>query len=61
MEMKKNARLRFQFDPEDYPEVDLEFEVNEDLTFDELVNFFKRFAYVMGYSEKTIEKYLREE
>lgn len=59
--MEKNARLRFQFDPEDYPGVDLEFECNEDLTFNELVSFFRRFAIAMSYSPATVEDYLGEE
>ena len=60
MEMEKNARLRLQFDPEDYPSVDLEFEVNEDLTLFELLDFFKKFAYAMGYCVGPIEKFIDE-
>lgn len=58
---EKNATLSFSFYPEHYPDVDLSFHCNEDLSFDELVDYFKRFAVAMSYSPQTIEKYLGED
>ena len=54
MEPEKNAYLRFVFEPQDYSEVDLTFHCNEDLTYDELLDYFKRFAIAMSYSSKTV-------
>ena len=54
MEPEKNAYLRFVFEPQNYPEVDLTFHCNEDLTYDELLDYFKRFAMAMSYSSKTV-------
>lgn len=48
--MTKNATLRFVFEPDGYPDVDLEFRCDRDLTYDELVDFFKQFAVAVGYS-----------
>ena len=59
--MEKNASLRFVCDPRDYEEVDLQFEWNEDLTFSELVSFFKRFCIAMSYAPETVEKLDDEE
>lgn len=61
MEEDKNATISFSFYPEHYPDVDLSFHCNEDLSFDELVDYFKRFAVAMSYSPQTIEKYLGED
>ena len=47
--MDKNATLRFVFEPDGYPDVDLEFRCDRDLTYDELFDFFKRFAVAAGY------------
>ena len=59
--MEKNASLHFWFQPEDYPSVDLTFDCNEDLSFSELVSFFRKFAIAMSFSPATIDKYLGEE
>lgn len=61
MEENKNATISFCFYPEHYADVDLSFHCNEDLSFDELVDYFKRFAVAMSYSPQTIEKYLGED
>lgn len=54
MEPEKNAYLRFVFEPQHYSEIDLTFHCNEDLTYDELLDYFKRFAIAMSYSSKTV-------
>ena len=59
--MEKNASIHFWFQSEDYPNVDLTFDCNEDLSFDELVGFFRKFAFAMSYHPNTIDKYLGEE
>lgn len=59
--MEKNATVNFSFRSEDYPDVDLSFDCNEDLTMSELVDFFKRFAVAMSFSSKTVEDYLGED
>ena len=59
--MEKNATVNFSFRSEDYPDVDLSFECNEDITMSELVNFFRRFAIAMSFSPKTVEDYLGED
>ena len=57
----KNATLRFVWEPDDYPEVDMTFRCDEDMTFSELIDFFKRFAIAMTYSPQVIDKYLNHE
>lgn len=59
----KNATLRFVWEPDDYQEVDMSFRCDEDMTFFELVDFFKKFAIAMSYSPETVNRYLygREE
>lgn len=47
--MTKNATLKFIFEPDGYPDVNLEFRCDRDLSYDELVDFFKRFAVAVGY------------
>lgn len=59
--MEKNATVNFSFRSEDYPDVDLSFDCNEDLTMSDLVNFFKRFAIAMSFSPQTVEDYLGED
>lgn len=63
MEEAKNATLSFSFypDPEHHPDIDLTFHCSEDLSFQELLDFFKRFAMAMSFSPETIEKYLEDE
>ena len=61
MEETKNATLSFTFYPTHYPDVDLTFHCSEDLSFQELLDFFKRFAMAMSFSPETIEKYLEDE
>ena len=58
---EKNAMLTFGFYSEDYPDVFLSFNCSEDLIFDDLVDFFKRFAAAMGYENETIEHVFDEE
>ena len=57
----KNATLSFSFYPENYPDVDLTFHCDEDLTFTELLNYFRRFAIALTFSQETIDRYLGEE
>lgn len=59
--MEKNATVNFSFRSEDYPDVDLSFDCNEDLTMSNLVDFFKRFAIAMSFSPQTVEDYLGED
>ena len=59
--MEKNATVNFNFRSEDYPDVDLSFDCNEDLTMSDLVDFFKRFAIAMSFSPQTVEDYLGED
>ena len=59
--MNKNASLSFSFRPENYADVDLTFYCNEDLDFNKLLDFFKRFAIAMGFDPESIKKYLVEE
>ena len=58
---EKNAMLTFGFYSEDCPDIFLSFNCSEDLIFDELVDFFKRFAVAMGYENEIIERVLGEE
>lgn len=46
----KNATISFSFYPDDYPDVDLTFHCDEDLTMKELIDYFKRFAYAMSFT-----------
>lgn len=57
----KNATLSFSFYPEDYADVDLTFHCDEDLTFEELLSYFRRFAIALTFSQETIDRYLGEE
>ena len=61
MKMNKNASLSFTFHPENYADVDLTFYCSEDLSFDELLDFFKRFAIAMSFTPETIKNYFGEE
>ena len=58
---EKNAMLTFGFYPEDYPDVFLSFNCSEDLNFEDLIDFFKRFAAAIGYSSELIDKAFDEE
>ena len=58
MDNNKNATLRFVWTPEDYPEVDLTFKCDENLSISELVVFFKRFAIAMGYIPEQVNECL---
>jgi hypothetical protein len=60
-EEDKNATLNFTFYPEHYPDVDLTFHCNEDLSFQELLDFFRRFALAMSFSPQTVKDYLGED
>lgn len=57
----KNATISFSFYPEDYSDVDLSFHCSEDLDFEELLSYFRRFAIALSFSPATVEKYLGEE
>ena len=57
----KNATLSFSFYPEHYSDVDLTFHCNEDLDFEELLSYFRRFALALSFSQGTVDKYLGEE
>lgn len=57
----KNATLSFSFYSEDYADVDLTFHCDEDLTFEELLSYFRRFAIALTFSQETIDRYLGEE
>jgi len=61
MDENKNATLNFSFYPDDYPDVDLSFHCSEDLDMAELVDYFKRFVYAIGFAPGTVEKYLSED
>ena len=56
----KNATLSFSFYPESYPDVDLTFHCDEDLTLEELVDYFRRFVIALEYSPESVDKYLGE-
>lgn len=58
--MDKNATIDFSFYPDDYSDVCLSFHCDEDLTFDELIEYFCSFAIAMGYSPNTIKRYVKE-
>lgn len=58
---EKDAMLTFGFYPKDYPDVFLSFNCSEDLIFDDLIDFFKRFAAAMGYGNEIIERVFGEE
>ena len=58
---EKNAILSFNFSPKSYPDVYLSFNCSEDLTMNELVSFFRRFAIALSFSPKSVEDYLGEE
>ena len=57
----KNATISFSFYPDDYPDVDLTFHCDEDLTMKELIDYFKRFAYAMSFTQSTIKEYFNED
>lgn len=59
--MDKNATLSFSFYPKHYSDVDLTFHCNEDLNFEELLSYFRRFALALSFSQETVDKYLGEE
>jgi len=61
MEKDKNATLNFSFYSDDYPDVDLSFQCSEDLTLNELISFFRRFAIALSFSPKSVEDCLGEE
>jgi len=61
MPEEKNATISFSFYSKDYPDVYLSFSCDEDLNMEELVDYFKRFAYAMSFAPGTIEKYLSED
>lgn len=56
-----NARINFSFYSDNYPDIDLTFNCNEDLAFCELLDYFRRFAIAMSFSPTIIEKYLGED
>ena len=58
----KNATLSFSFYPDnDRTDVDLTFHCSADLDFEELLNYFRRFAIALSFSPTTVEKFLGEE
>ena len=56
-----NARIELEFNSDDYPDIDLTFYCDEDLTLGELASFFRKFAFAMGYAEESINEYIKEE
>ncbi len=58
MDNKKNAVLHLVWTSEDYPEVDLTFKCDEDLSITELVVFFRQFALAMGYIPEQLDECL---
>lgn len=61
MPKEKNATISFGFYSKDYPDVYLCFNCDEDLDMEQLVDYFKRFAYAISFAPGTIEKYLGED
>jgi hypothetical protein len=61
MSEEKNATISFSFYSKDYPDVYLSFGCSEDLNMEQLVDYFKRFAYAMSFAPGTVEKYLSED
>ncbi len=61
MPEEKNATISFSFYSKDYPDVYLSFSCGEDLDMEQLVDYFKRFAYAISFAPGTIEKYLGED
>jgi hypothetical protein len=57
----KNATLSFSFYSDDYPDIDLTFHCDENLTMEELIDYFKRFVYAMSFSSEAIEKYFSKD
>ena len=56
MPEEKNAIISFGFYSKNYPDVYLSFNCDEDLDMEELVNYFKRFAYAIGFNPETIDE-----
>ena len=61
MPEEKSATISFSFYSKDYPDIYLSFSCDEDLDIEELVDYFKRFAYAMSFAPGTIEKFLGED
>jgi len=54
--MTKNAYLRFEWHPEDYPDVELEFDIDEDPSCLEVIDYFKKFLIAMSFPSQTVEE-----
>lgn len=59
--MVKNATLRMVWEPEDYPNVDIEFTVDEDMPLEDFVDYFKRFLVAVSFPNTLIEKRLSDD
>ena len=57
---EKNAMLTFGLYPEDYPDIFLSFNCSEYLNFEDLIDFFKRFAVAIGYSSELVDEAFEE-
>lgn len=58
---KTTGRIEFEFHSDNYPDIDLTFYCDEDLTLGELASFFRKFAFAMGYAEESINEYVKED
>jgi len=55
--MTKNAYLKFEWHPKDYPDVELEFYIDENPSCEEALDYFKRFLVAMSFDPLTVEKF----
>ena len=56
--MMKNATLRMVWEPEDYPSVDMEFTVDEDMPMEDFIDYFKKFLSAVSFPPDLIEERL---
>lgn len=54
----KNATLRMVWEPEDYPNVDMEFTVDEDMPLEDFIDYFKKFLSTVSFPASLIEERL---
>lgn len=52
----KNATLRMVWEPEDYPNVDMEFTVDEDMPLEDFIEYFKKFLSAVSFPNTLIEQ-----
>jgi len=56
--MMKNATLRMVWEPEDYPSVDMEFTVDEDMPMEDFIDYFKKFLSAVSFPSNLVEERL---